>query len=215
MNPMVTRSKLHFAVFLVICGVTASQTLKADFLPKEVEPQLFQGVKSSSPFTRSLNLPNTMILTGVAELEGARVAVLVDSTTGASMLISEKESVGGWRLLDVKDGNNLDKAVATIARGDGDSFRVAYDKKLHEEVAKKYKTRVTATKGIKSDVRQGDEKKEYYAKMKQKFAALSKEQQAEVRKIMAEKSKAKPNMTPRDKGTLYLKVLDYVGKKGQ
>src|SRR5207244_4223980 len=50
------------------------------------------------PFTRALNLSESLLLTGVAYVDGKPVATIKDVKTNQSYLVSEEPNSQGWRL---------------------------------------------------------------------------------------------------------------------
>lgn len=187
-------------------------------LPPEVDEEDFKGVVEKSPFTRSLNLPNSMILSGFAEMDGNRIAVLLDGETGDSVVVSESENEMGWKLVAVTgEENQLDAKVATISIGDGQHFRVAYDRKVHSAVMK---IRAAAMKKAEPKPKSGGDekkpsqppsdeaKKKYYEAMKKKWESMTPAQQDSARRFMEERRRANPNMTPQERGRLYNEAME-------
>lgn len=195
---------------IVFLGISLS---RADFLPKDPSPRDFRSVTDKSPFTRSLNMPSTLILTGVADLLGENVAILIDAETGGSTIISSKENDKGWKLVSVANPGELNKAVATISRGDGNNFRVAYDRKQHEAVMKKFKkAKPKTTSEGKSSISDSSkltdqQRKEQYAKLKSAWSKMSKEQQDAAKKKLSEAFRANPNMSREERTKTYSRVM--------
>lgn len=187
-------------------------------LPPEVGEKDFRGVVEKSPFTRSLNLPNSMILSGFAEMDGNRIAVLLDGETGDSVVVSESENEMGWKLVEVTgEENQLDAKVATISIGDGQHFRVAYDRKVHGEVMKKraasMKKAEPKPKAAGDDKKPGqppsdEARKKYYEAMKKKWESMTPAQQDSARRFMEERRRSNPNMTPQERGRLYNEAME-------
>ncbi len=97
-------------------------------LPQPVTSRHFQAVFDHSPFTRSLNLPGSLVLSGVAEVNGQTVATLIDTINGRSMAISGVPNHQGWKLIQLQRQDDLEVAVATVSIEGGEEIRVYYNK---------------------------------------------------------------------------------------
>lgn len=84
-----------------------------DSEPPMVTDTHFQELFANSPFTRSLNLSDSLILTGIARIGEQTVATLLDKETKASYVISESPNSLGWRLHGV-EGNQGDLEQVTV-----------------------------------------------------------------------------------------------------
>ncbi len=101
------KSFLHLSVFLFSASWLLSQEAPA------VDPDLpqpldfsFADTLSQSPFTRSVNLENTLQLTGVAYINGHPVATVLNKQTKQSLLVTEQPNELGWRLLAAEPGTD-------------------------------------------------------------------------------------------------------------
>ena len=200
----------------------AASMVAQETLPQEVTPRDFSGVTGQSPFTRSLSLPNQMILTGVAELGSEEVAVLMNRETGESVMVSNKRNSMGWTLLEVAGSGGIEDSIVTVTDGNGQSFRVGFDEKAHGELmkqrsarlaeARKKKKEAEAQNGQKKPERPptDEEKRKFAEAAKQKWGALNEAQRAEARRLIGEKFRANPGMSSRERGAVYMKILDHV-----
>lgn len=184
--------------------------------PRAVDASDFQAFLENSPFTRVLDLSRAYALTGIAEIDGEPVATIFDREQKKTLVISGSQGPSGWKLLDIEPGAAPEKAAATILIGGQETAVLRFDPTLRQtsSIARVERTVRTITivseRGKKSDVRQGEERARYYQAIKERQARMSDKQREIVREVMAEKIKANPQWTPRDKGTLYLKVMDHV-----
>ncbi|MCB1204435.1 MAG: hypothetical protein KDN18_09260 [Verrucomicrobiae bacterium] len=102
-------------------------------IPAAVTEEDFNALRTSSPFLRSLDLSQSLMLTGVARIEGQLFATLVDRETKKTHLVSQSANPEGWRMVAVA-GNEADLTTvsAEIAMASGEVFAVRYDEKqLH------------------------------------------------------------------------------------
>ena len=123
-------------VAAAICCVFLLGTLWAEIgnventVPRPLNPEDFQDVLKHSPFTRSLNLPKTLVLTGVAVVDENPIATVIDIEAGRAMVISDTPNELGWKLVELQRMDDLDGAVAIIAMESGETVRAYHDKKL-------------------------------------------------------------------------------------
>src|SRR5688500_5958360 len=62
------------------------------------------------PFTRALNLSESLMLTGVAYVDGKPVATIKDTATNKHHLVSEEPNAMGWRLAGSSPSAELNRA---------------------------------------------------------------------------------------------------------
>lgn len=106
---------------------------EASAIPAPVTADDFAALKTSSPFLRSLDLSQTLKLTGVARIEGQLYATLVDRESKKTHLVTQAANPEGWRMVAVA-GNQADLTTVTaeIAMASGEVFAVRYDEtQLH------------------------------------------------------------------------------------
>lgn len=102
-------------------------------IPAPVTADDFAALKTSSPFLRSLDLSQSLKLTGVARIEGQLYATLVDRESKKTHLVTQAANPEGWRMVAVA-GNQADltSVTAEIAMASGEVFAVRYDEtQLH------------------------------------------------------------------------------------
>lgn len=104
--------KLLYAAFFVgFCmavtlpaAETIPQSLPPDddgAIPRAVNMEEFEALVTNSPFTRSLGVSDSLILTGVAHFEKDTFATLLDTKTFESHVVSKTPNFQGWQLVDV------------------------------------------------------------------------------------------------------------------
>ena len=124
---------LLFMLVSVLSGETAELR---SFLPEAVDEGYFAPLKERSPFTRPFNLSDTLVLSGVAKLDGEPVATLIDTADGQTLVISAIPNYLGWKLIELERPDDLDVAIASVTVETGDIIRVYYDKERVEEASK-------------------------------------------------------------------------------
>ena len=127
-------SILTFGIGLFVSKVLAQGD--ASPLPVAVDSTHFSALMKHSPFTRALNLSDTLVLSGIANLDDEPVATLIDTADGQTFTISEDPNHLGWKLVEFERPDDLEVAIASIAVENGEVIRVYYDKERVEEAAK-------------------------------------------------------------------------------
>ena len=85
-------------------------------------PQPFNGAEAeallaNSPFTRSLNLSDSIHLTGIAYVDGHPVATLHNWETKESYVVSDEPNAQGWKLVDMSSKTELKRTQIKIMMG--------------------------------------------------------------------------------------------------
>ena len=86
-------------------------------LPQPVDPGFAQKLLENPPFTRALNLSDSLSLTGVAYVDGKAVATVKDRTTNKSYVVTDEPNVMGWRLAEASPSSQLRHAEVKIMIG--------------------------------------------------------------------------------------------------
>lgn len=86
-------------------------------LPQNFDPNTATGLLQHPPFTRALNLSESLSLTGVAFVEGKPVATVKDRTTNKSYIISDEPNALGWKLASATPSTQLKRAEVKMMVG--------------------------------------------------------------------------------------------------
>lgn len=106
-------------------------------LPKAVVPDDVAPLITASPFTRSLNLSDSLVLTGIAYIEGKPVATILNRETKENFVVSENPNAQGWTLAETSATVQLNRTQAKIMVG-GEVITIRYsDAQLTPESMKK------------------------------------------------------------------------------
>ncbi|NNE91355.1 MAG: hypothetical protein HKN23_06880 [Verrucomicrobiales bacterium] len=128
--------RLGFGLSAVIFSVAAGEKGSDAALPQTVTVEHFNALFEKSPFTRTLNLSDSLVLSGIADMNGERVATVIDSADGRTMAVSKTPNTEGWRLVQFERPDDLESAIASIALDGGEIVRVYYDKERVEQASK-------------------------------------------------------------------------------
>jgi hypothetical protein len=109
-------------------GENRSASSEPPVLPEALTAQHFAALRSHSPFLRSLDLSKTIVLTGVAQVDGELVATVFDRESKKTQVVSQTTNARGWHLVDVVgDQNRLESMTAQIAVSGGEVISVRFD----------------------------------------------------------------------------------------
>jgi DNA gyrase/topoisomerase IV subunit B len=131
---------LLFALMLLF-GAAGGQLRAADAadpdLPQPVSPDDLTALITSSPFTRSLNLSDSLVLTGIAYDEGKPMVTLVNKETKETYFVTQDTNPQGMRLAEITPTIQLNRSQAKIMIGT-EIVTVRYsDQQLTPEAMKK------------------------------------------------------------------------------
>src|SRR5262245_25989030 len=70
-------------------------------IPQPFKNDAFETLMSNSPFTRTLGVSDSVILTGIAHFDNEVYATLLDTKTMESQVVSKTPNFHGWQLVGV------------------------------------------------------------------------------------------------------------------
>lgn len=98
-------------------------------IPQPLNVDTFAPLSKSSPFTRSLGISDTVILTGIAHLDNDVFATLLDTQTMQSQVVSSTTNFQGWQLVGVGgDPAKILTWTAQIQIDGGEVISIRYQK---------------------------------------------------------------------------------------
>lgn len=101
--------------------------LADDDLPQPMATNAYDALLSSSPFTRTLGVSDSLILTGLLYREDEVVATLLDTQTFASQVVGKTPNLQGWQLVGVGgDPANRQTWTAQIRVQTGEIVSIRY-----------------------------------------------------------------------------------------
>ncbi|MDI1313119.1 hypothetical protein [Prosthecobacter sp.] len=107
-RPMKRVHHIHIMGLLMAMTLHAAETVPQAMppaddgaIPRAVNMEAFEALVTNSPFTRSLGVSDSLILTGVAHFENDTFATLLDTKTFESHVVSKNPNFQGWQLVDV------------------------------------------------------------------------------------------------------------------
>jgi hypothetical protein len=101
--------------------------LADDDLPQPMTTNAYDALLASSPFTRTLGVSDSLILTGLLYRENEVVATLLDTQTFASQVVGKTPNLQGWQLVGVGgDATNRQTWTAQIRVQSGEIVSIRY-----------------------------------------------------------------------------------------
>ncbi len=95
-------------------------------VPAAVRADDFKALTGQSPFLRSLNLSDSLVLTGFAEVENERIATIMNRETKQTYVVSSQVNSQGWKMVELKGDDDLEKAAVKVAVEGGEVVTVRY-----------------------------------------------------------------------------------------
>lgn len=111
---------------LIALGSFASAADPDPDLPQPFDHAVVAAMITNSPFNRSVNLSDSLILSGLAYIDGKPVATIINSETGRSYIVREEPNVQGWKLAEASPTTDLARAQVKVAIG-GEIFTIRYN----------------------------------------------------------------------------------------
>lgn len=130
---------LFHSLLMVCCGPVAAHAAETsasppqggdDFtIPHSVSQEEFEALVMNPPFTRSLGISDSLILTGVAHFEHDVFATLLDTKTLESHVVSKTANHQGWQLVGVGgDPARIQTWSARVQIPGGEVVSIRYQK---------------------------------------------------------------------------------------
>ncbi len=121
-----TRLSVIFLALSVAASAADKKKGAADpDLPQPFDSAVAQPLLDSSPFTRELNLSDSLTLTGIAYIMGKPVATVFDKAKKTSYVVSEEPNAQGWKLAEASAAVAINRSIAKIMVG-GEVVTVRY-----------------------------------------------------------------------------------------
>lgn len=196
---------------------TVPATAMADpDLPKSFDPNVADGLLASPPFTRSLDLSDSLVLTGIAYIEGKPVATILNKQTKENYVVSEEPNAQGWKLAETSATVQLDRTQAKIMVG-GEIVTVRYsNEQLSPESMKKGGFRPGGSDGRRDERRDDGPRRERRGPSEedmQRFRSLSEKAREKFIREMRDSRERMQNATPEERAAYAKKIFDRVERE--
>lgn len=94
-------------------------------LPQPFDVTSLGPIIQNSPFTRIVSISDSLVLTGMAYVNGKPVVTIFDKNEKQSLVVTEEPNLKGWKLMEAMPSANIDRAQAKIAIG-GETFSIRH-----------------------------------------------------------------------------------------
>jgi hypothetical protein len=95
-------------------------------LPQPFDMKLLGWVVQNSPFTRIVNVSDSLVLTGVAYIDGKPVVTLFDKEKKESLVVTDQPNLKGWTLVEATQAADIKRASAKVSIS-GEPVSIRYD----------------------------------------------------------------------------------------
>jgi hypothetical protein len=123
---------MHRLICRLIAALLCASAARAQddgAIPRPLRDETFDALMANSPFTRSLGISDSLILTGVARFDQDTYATLMDTKTMESIIVSRQPNREGWQLVGVGgDPARTQTWSAKIQIGGGEVVTIRYQK---------------------------------------------------------------------------------------
>ncbi|MEZ5387685.1 MAG: hypothetical protein R3F13_19425 [Prosthecobacter sp.] len=94
-------------------------------LPQPFDPNTLTAVVENSPFSRIVSISDSLVLTGMAYVNGKPVVTIFDKEAKQSIVVSDEPNLKGWKLVGAKPSEKIDYASAQISIA-GETFSIRH-----------------------------------------------------------------------------------------
>jgi len=179
-------------------------------LPQPVDMSHAQTMVDNSPFTRVLSLSDSLILTGIAYIQGKPVATILNKSTKESYVVSDEPNAQGWKLADTSASRTLTHTQAKLVVGT-EIVTVRYSDEQTTPEANKQGRRGGPPEGGRGDSdRPSREYRRPSEEDHQRFMALSEAAKTKLREKMGESREKLMNASPEDRSAYFKKIFEKV-----
>ncbi len=217
-----------YRFLILVFGLTlsfgAEETVEA-YLPAGIAEEDFTALRGQSPFLRSVNLSDSLILTGIAMLDDEQVATLMNKETKETFVVSSKLNSQGWKMVDLKSDEDLEKVAAKVAIDGGEVVTVRYGEWQIKPGESKPGAGPSTEPGVPQGPTMGGERRGFgdghrgppgggpSTEFREKMSQLSEEQRQKVFQKMMELREKHPDMSWEERGKHMSEVMDKALKK--
>lgn len=104
-------------------------------LPQAFDPNTLAAVVENSPFTRIVSISDSLVLTGMAYVDGKPVVTIFDKDAKQSIVVSDEPNLKGWKLVGAQPSEKIDRAQAKISIG-GETFSIRHTALTKDDMKK-------------------------------------------------------------------------------
>lgn len=216
MTVMVISRVILTATLLATPSMWQAAEENAPGLPGPVAADHFTAMTTESPFSRSIDVSDSLILTGIAKMDERILVTLLNKETKETFVVSDEANPQGWKMTALKDNEDLEKISATIALGATQTVVVRYD----DSSLKPGESRPGG--GGESSVAEGRGRKGSKggkggrggppAEVMEKLEKLSDDQRSKLREILTKDGVSMRDLEPEERSKRFNEALKQVTK---
>ncbi|NLT70219.1 MAG: hypothetical protein GXX91_05940 [Verrucomicrobiaceae bacterium] len=193
-----------------------AQEGEVSHVPPGVGAEDFAALKGQSPFLRSLNLSDSLILTGLATVNQEQVATLLNKDTKETFVVSSTLNSQGWRMVELKSDPDLEKVAAKVAIEGGEVVTVRYADWQLKPGESKPGAGPSADPNPRPDSsrRRGEgERRGPPSEFREKMSRLSEDQRREIFREMSALREKQPDLSREERGRIMTGMMDKMLQK--
>ncbi|MEM7697513.1 MAG: hypothetical protein AAF236_03815 [Verrucomicrobiota bacterium] len=209
---------------IIFAAISVLQSAATEPIPRSPEAQNFEALNRLSPFSRSINLSDSLVLTGVAMADKNMVATLVDRQTKETFVVSDETNSQGWRMVELSANVDLELVAARIAIEGGEVFTVRYedlglkDGEARPGGADPGRSGIAARpdgkgKGMKGKGREGGRSGGPPPEMREKLSQLSDDQRGQLFQRMMQLRQQSPDMSREERGKIFQAEIEKLSRR--
>lgn len=189
------------------------------YQPAAIGAEDYASLRGISPFLRALNLSDSLILTGFAEVKGERVATILNKDTKETYVVSGQPNSQGWKMVDLNMDPDIEKSAVKVAIDGGEVVTVRYmDFKLKAGEAKPAAGPSTEPNGgptaiMAANRRRGGRRGGPSPEMREKMSQLSDAQRSQLFERMRAMRESRPEMSWEERSKIFSAALNEMTTK--
>ncbi|MDB6120396.1 MAG: hypothetical protein JWO08_4177, partial [Verrucomicrobiaceae bacterium] len=90
---------------------TPAAVVRDPDLPQPFDATVLTPILTNSPFNRAVNLSDSLVLTGMATVDGKPMVTLMDKELKRTYVVTDEPNENGWKLAEVPHQVELKKAL--------------------------------------------------------------------------------------------------------
>lgn len=197
------------ALLLGASRLYANETVIDSDLPQPLDLEFAESLVMQSPFSRSVNLEESLQLTGVAYVDGHVVATVLNKVTKERIVVSEEPNALGWKLTEGIAGADLANTEVSIMVG-SEVVTMHYN---HQQMEPGSNAKGSSTSRMASSGDGGKDGDKFRAsnylgeKGRELYASLSREGRDKFKDLLKSHLDKRPQLTPEQSNAYAQKVF--------
>jgi hypothetical protein len=175
-----------------------------------LDVESLRGRLSASPFTRTLNLSEQLLLTGVAEFDGARMVTLVNGEDGTLHVVGPVANSAGWRLVELSGDGELERLQATVDLGGGRMVKTRFDEEAARAAQERARPQVVLAQQGGGERSRDSGRRGPDPEMMERFRSMSEDQRRAFGEYMRENRERMASASEEDRRQMVSRAVDRI-----